>query len=79
MQHKSFDIRRAEMEDAGLVMVDPDDGMLVMVVHETSPFLDMAGGTLFARQGDSRGREAMTGFRKAGHLLTSVHGCDDEE
>jgi hypothetical protein len=33
------------------VMVDPDDGMLVMVVHETSPFLDTAGGTLFARRG----------------------------
>ena len=42
MQHESFDVRRAEMEDAGLVMIDPDDGMLVMAVHETSPFLDMA-------------------------------------
>ena len=42
MQHQSFDVRRVEMEDAGLVMVDPDDGMLVMAVHETSPFLDIA-------------------------------------
>ena len=49
MQDESLDIRRAEMENAGFVMIDPDDGMLVMVDHEMSPFLDIVSGTLFAR------------------------------
>jgi hypothetical protein len=34
MQDESFDVRRAEMENAGFVMINPDDGVMVMVVHE---------------------------------------------
>jgi hypothetical protein len=42
MQHESFDVRRVEMENAGFVMIDPDDSMLVMVVHDIGTFLGPA-------------------------------------
>jgi hypothetical protein len=41
MQDESFDVRRAEMENAGFVMIDPNDGMMVMVVHKIGTFLDL--------------------------------------
>ena len=30
---QSFDLGRAEMENAGLAMIDPDDGVVVMSGH----------------------------------------------
>jgi hypothetical protein len=54
MQDEPFDIRRAEMEDAGLVMIDPDDGVLVMLAHETSPFSIWPRGTLARERNDAR-------------------------
>jgi hypothetical protein len=39
VQDKSLDVRRAEMENAGFAMIDPDDGMMVMFCHETKPLL----------------------------------------
>lgn len=42
MQDESFDVRRAEMENTGFVMIDPNDGMMVVVVHKMGPFLDVA-------------------------------------
>ena len=50
MQDESFDVRRAEMKNAGFVVIDPDDGMLVIVVHEMSPFLGMAQRHPIARE-----------------------------
>ena len=34
MQDESFDVCRVEMENARFAVIDPDDGMMVMVVHE---------------------------------------------
>jgi len=39
MQNESFHVRRAEMENAGFAMINPDDGMIVMDAHEISLFL----------------------------------------
>ncbi|MFZ0654190.1 MAG: hypothetical protein WCC54_20185 [Pseudolabrys sp.] len=33
MQHRSLDIRRGQMENAGFAVVDPNDGMIVRTVH----------------------------------------------
>jgi hypothetical protein len=38
VQHQSFDICRAEMEHARFMVIDPNNGMIVMVAHWTSPF-----------------------------------------
>ena len=34
MQDESFDVCRVEMKNARFAVIDPDDGMMVMVVHE---------------------------------------------
>jgi hypothetical protein len=34
MQNESFDVRWAELENTGFVVIDPDDGMVVMTVHD---------------------------------------------
>jgi hypothetical protein len=34
VQNESFDVRRAEMEHARLMVIDPNDGMIVMLAHE---------------------------------------------
>jgi len=39
MQYESVNVRRIEMENAGFVMIDPDDGMIVMTVHEINLLL----------------------------------------
>jgi hypothetical protein len=38
-QNQTLDIRRAEMKHARLMVVDPNDGMVVMLIHEVSPRL----------------------------------------
>jgi hypothetical protein len=32
-QNESFDVGRAEMEHARFMVIDPDDGMIVMFAH----------------------------------------------
>ena len=34
MQNESFDVRWAELENTGFVVIDPNDGMVVMTVHD---------------------------------------------
>jgi hypothetical protein len=38
-QNQTLDIRRAEMKHARLMVVDPNDGMVEMLIHEVSPRL----------------------------------------
>jgi hypothetical protein len=38
VQNESFDVRRVEMEHARFMMIDPDDGMIVMVIHSQNLF-----------------------------------------
>lgn len=33
MQHRSIDIRRAQMENSGFAVIDPNDGMIMRTVH----------------------------------------------
>jgi hypothetical protein len=40
VQHESFHISRAEMEDACFIVIDPNDRMKVMAAHGISPFAD---------------------------------------
>jgi hypothetical protein len=37
VQNESFDVRRAEMEHARFMVIDPNDGMIVMLAHGTGP------------------------------------------
>jgi hypothetical protein len=37
VQGQPVDVGRAEMEDAGFVVIDPDDGVKVMAVHAMAP------------------------------------------
>jgi hypothetical protein len=37
VQDQLVDVGRAEMEDAGFVVIDPHDGMKVMAGHEITP------------------------------------------
>ena len=39
VQDQSFNICRAEMEHARFVVIDPNDGMIVMLAHGIMPFL----------------------------------------
>jgi hypothetical protein len=38
MHDKTLDVRRAEMENAGFPVIDPDDGMIVRPGHDFSSF-----------------------------------------
>jgi hypothetical protein len=38
VQNESFDVRRAEMEHPRFVVIDPNDGMIVMLAHGISSF-----------------------------------------
>jgi hypothetical protein len=33
MQNKSFDVRRAELKHTRLMVINPNDGMVVVLVH----------------------------------------------
>jgi hypothetical protein len=35
---KSFDVRRTEMEHPRLMMIDPNDSVIVMLAHGNGPF-----------------------------------------
>jgi hypothetical protein len=37
MQNKSFDVRRAEVEYSRLMVINPNDGMVVVLVHDEGP------------------------------------------
>jgi hypothetical protein len=37
MQHQPLDISRAEMEHPCLMMINPDNRMKVMAIHEAAP------------------------------------------
>jgi hypothetical protein len=39
MQNKSFDVRRAEVEYSRLMVINPNDGMVVVLVHDEGPAL----------------------------------------
>jgi hypothetical protein len=39
VQNEPLDIYRAEMEHARFMMVDPNNGMVVMMAHDISPFM----------------------------------------
>jgi hypothetical protein len=38
VQNESFDVGRAEMEYARFVVIDPNDGVIVMLGHGIKPF-----------------------------------------
>jgi hypothetical protein len=38
VQNESFDVRRAEMEDARFMVVDPNDRMIMMLAHGNKSF-----------------------------------------
>jgi hypothetical protein len=38
VQNEAFDICWAEMEHPRFMVIDPNDGMIVMLAHEVSPF-----------------------------------------
>src|ERR1700730_11846893 len=40
VQNEPFDVCRAEMEYARFMVIDPNDGMVVMLAHRTGPFSD---------------------------------------
>src|ERR1700722_12663530 len=39
VQNEPFDVCRAEMEYARFMVIDPNDGMVVMLAHRIGPFL----------------------------------------
>jgi hypothetical protein len=43
VQNESFDVCRAEMEHARFMVIDPNDGMIVMFAHGISPLLTISG------------------------------------
>ena len=38
MQHRSIDIRRAQMENSGFAVINPNDGMIMRTVHRIDLF-----------------------------------------
>jgi hypothetical protein len=46
--NESFDVGQAEMEHARFMVIDPYDGMIVLLAHGISPFLTICG-TYLAR------------------------------
>ena len=43
VHNKSFDVCRAEMEHARFMVIDPNDGMIVMLAHGIGPFWAISG------------------------------------
>lgn len=43
VQDESVDIRETEMEHARLMVVDPNDSMIVMLAHDAGPVLAVVG------------------------------------
>ena len=56
VQNESFDLCRAKMEHARFMMVDPNNGMVVMLAHNISPFVVIfrTGGPVNAHLLDKR-------------------------
>jgi hypothetical protein len=38
VQNEPFDVRRAEMKHPRFMVIDPNDGMIVMLAHGIGPF-----------------------------------------
>jgi len=43
MQNELLDVCRAEMEHTRFMVIDPNDGMIVMLAHGISPLLAIYG------------------------------------